>query len=91
MLPWEAAPFPPLLTRIPAPRGLSSAFSGDCLAQGHTLLLQRWDLTWVRWFGLEHHHPTPFSLARQRQVISHQRLPGTLNHPAPKLGPTGLG
>lgn len=51
MLPWEAAPFSPLLTRIPAPRELSSACSGDCLAQGHTLLLQHWDHTWVRWFA----------------------------------------
>lgn len=50
MLPWEAAPFPPLFTRIPDPRELSSTCSGDCLAQGHPLLLQRWDLTWVGWF-----------------------------------------
>lgn len=51
MLPWEAAPFPPLLTGISAPRELNSACSGDCLAQAHTLLLQCWHLTWVRLFG----------------------------------------
>lgn len=94
--PREAAPFPPLPTRSPAPGGLRSACSGDSPAQSHTPLLR--DLTWVRWFGLEHHQPTSLSLARQRQAIryrpaseGHQRLPRTLNHPASELGPTGLG
>lgn len=102
MAPWEAALFPPLPTRSPAPGEPSSVCSRDSPAQGHALLLQGWDLTWMRWFGLEHHQPTSLSLARQRQVSGyrlasggHQRLPGTLSHPAPEMGgqlrPTGLG
>lgn len=38
-----------LPSRISAPRGLSSACSGD-RAQGHTLLLQCWYLTWMGQF-----------------------------------------
>lgn len=82
--------------QVPSSQRAAFSLQRDSPAQSHTPLLR--DLTWVRWFGLEHHQPTSLSLARQRQAIrytpaseGHQRLPRTLNHPASELGPTGLG